>query len=79
MTKLMVYYPNEDPEVVEEMKIVEAELKAGTDDVEDADQNGSDEDSTGDKDDKDGEGDWVDVNEGNDAGSESQPEKQKRK
>jgi hypothetical protein len=77
----MVYSPDEDPEVVEEMRIAKAELKAGADDVEDADQDSSSEDSTGDEGDEDGEGDWVDVNEieGNDTGSENQPEKQKRR
>ena len=77
----MVYCPDEDPQVVEEMKIAEAELKAGAEDVEDADQDSSGEDSTGDEGEEDGEDDWADVDEieDDDASSENQPEKQKRK
>jgi len=86
----MVYSPDEDPEVVEEMKIAEVELKGGSgtkdgEDIEDVDQKSSDEDSTGEEGDEegdeDGEGDWVDADEIKDdtANNVDQPTKKKRK
>jgi hypothetical protein len=79
----IVYSPDEDPEVIEEMKVAEAELKdgGGTEDADDTNQGSSDEDSIDDEGDEGGEGDWVDEDEieGDDAGSAGQPEKRKRK
>jgi len=77
----IVYSPDEDPEVIEEMKIAEAELQGGggTEEVEDSEPEGSSEDLTSDG--SDGKDNWVDADEieGDDTSGVEQPEKQKRK
>jgi hypothetical protein len=78
----MTYSPEEDPEVIEEMKIAETELNGNNDDKDDGGLESSDDDSTGEEDGDNGEGDWEDEDddvEGNDTGSTGQLEKRKRK
>ena len=61
---LITYSPDDNPEVVEEMRIVAAELKKGSDDCENENMEGSTEASSS-EDDDDGaiEEDWMDEDE----------------
>ena len=77
----LVYSPDEDPEVIEEMSIAEAELKSGGDGGEDADEESTGCDSTGDEDNEDNEGNWIDADEieGEGVSGADHLEKQKKK
>ena len=65
----ITYSPDDDPEVIEEMCIAEAELKKGGDDSEDEDMEGaggessSEDDTTSEEDGEVGAEDWVDEGE----------------
>jgi hypothetical protein len=77
----IIYNPDEDPEVIEEMKIAESELNGGSDDkdIEGEDQESSSEGSTGDEGGGDTDDGWVDEGEDEEGGSADQSGKQKRK
>jgi hypothetical protein len=79
----ITYSPDEDPEVIEEMRIAQAELKNGGDESEDEDMEGaggegsSEDDTTSGEDGEVGAEDWVD--EGSDEESSAGQSKRKRK
>lgn len=77
----ITYSPEDDPEVVEEMKIAEAELKRGGNGEENGglDPESSSEDSTSGEEDEDGEDGWVDEDGDSEDGGADQSEKRKRK